>query len=228
MNPTTMGLAVFLGMAVLAFLAVAGMINAAAARKGAPRGTVETNPRLDPVVGTVEGEDPLAARQLDLAERHAAELQRIAESEARERLEAEAVARAEKAQRVKAAAKRRRVKARREARAAMIRRISAGIARVRRVRFRWADLKIGRANRKARGFARLSVVDADRPRIFRGDVLRVATVYRLRTVDGEELATFVSEPASQRSYWLAGSTEDPSIEGFLEDRRALPVSTAVH
>ncbi len=59
--------------------------------------------------------------------------------------------------------------------------------------------------------------------VYRGDVLRVAAVYRVLDQGEWHAAILVQEPQAGQSYWLAGDPqEDPRLEGLLVDRRAVP------
>lgn len=58
---------------------------------------------------------------------------------------------------------------------------------------------------------------------YRGDVLRLVTTYRLKSEGEWQSVSRVHEPETGQSYWLAGDPEeDPRLEGFLLDRRAMP------
>ena len=91
----------------------------------------------------------------------------------------------------------------------------------------------GKPDRKARyqrALGKLPLAEFQDRQLFVGNKIRVATTYRI-FADGEwQSVTWVAEPASNKTYWLAGSpTEDPQIEGFLTDRKALPLqSQAIH
>ena len=91
----------------------------------------------------------------------------------------------------------------------------------------------GKPDRKARyqrALGKLPLAEFQERQLYVGEKVRIATTYRIFT-DGEwQSVTWVAEPASNKTYWLAGSPqEDPQIEGFLSDRKALPLqSQAVH
>ncbi len=91
----------------------------------------------------------------------------------------------------------------------------------------------GKPDRKApyqRALQKLPLAEFQDRQLYVGNKIRVATTYRI-FVDGEwQSVTWVAEPISNKSYWLAGSPqEDPQIEGFLTDRKSLPLqSQAVH
>ena len=96
-----------------------------------------------------------------------------------------------------------------------------------------SDFRVGRPDRKARyqrALGKLPMAEFQDRQLFVGDKIRVATTYRI-FADGEwQSVTWVAEPASNKTYWLAGDPkEDSQIEGFLMDRKALPLqSQAVH
>ena len=96
-----------------------------------------------------------------------------------------------------------------------------------------ANFRVGRPDRKARyqrALGKLPLAEFQNRQLYVGDKIRVATTYRI-FADGEwQSVTWVAEPASNKTYWLAGDPqEDPQIEGFLNDRKALPLqSQAVH
>lgn len=61
---------------------------------------------------------------------------------------------------------------------------------------------------------------------FRGEVPKYVTVYRIRDQGEWETATLVHEDG--RQYWLPGDPkEDPQLEGFLVDRKAIQNLAAV-
>ena len=80
-----------------------------------------------------------------------------------------------------------------------------------------ADLRDGKTDQKARhqrALGKLPLAEFQDRQLYVGDKIRVATTYRIFADGDWHNVTWVAEPVSNKSYWLAGSPqEDPQIEG---------------